>query len=281
MQCGSIYDRLALPCDRYYNALVERSGKNIGGYFGERIDIQDVLRQIDRAIAEKNWVRDVVPLTVDDAGRKIDFLFYRRALPEPRHHIYLSTGIHGDEPAGPLALLQFLELDRWPAGAAIWLCPCLNVTGFPLNRRENFQGIDLNRDYRHLASAEIRAHVDWLQRQPRFDISICLHEDWEAQGFYLYELNPDQKPSFAPKIIDAVAKVCPIDGSPSIEGRPAQHGVIRPQLNPEDRPQWPEALYLITNKTRLSYTMEAPSDFPLPMRVAALTAAMRAVLESF
>jgi hypothetical protein len=46
-----------------------------------------------------------------------------------------------------------------------------------------------------------------------------------------------------------------------------------------DRPQWPEAVYLVTqNKTRLSYTFEAPSDFPLPVRVAALGAAVRAAL---
>jgi len=63
-----------------------------------------------------------------------------------------------------------------------------------------------------------------------------------------------------------------------IENWPAQNGVIRPQINPAERPQWPEALYLISHKTLQSYTMEAPSDFPLPVRVAALTAAVRAVL---
>lgn len=259
---------------------MERSGKNIGGYYGERIDIQGILQKIDCVLAEKKWVRDAVPLARGEAGEEINFLAYRRALPEARHHLYLSTGIHGDEPAGPLAMLELLEEDRWPQETAIWICPCLNMTGFPLNRRENFQGIDLNRDYRHLTSAEIRAHVDWLQRQPRFDLSLCLHEDWEALGFYLYELNPDQKAGFAETIIDAVAKVCPIDPSPLIEGRTAEKGVIRPLLNPEERPQWPEALYLLTYKTRLSYTLEAPSDFPLTTRVAALTAGVRAVLRA-
>jgi hypothetical protein len=61
-----------------------------------------------------------------------------------------------------------------------------------------------------------------------------------------------------------------VDTSPVIEDWPAQNGVIRPNLNPAERPQWPEAIYLITHKTRQSYTMEAPSDFPLPARVAAL-----------
>ena len=75
----------------------------------------------------------------------------------------------------------------------------------------------------------------------------------------------------AEKIVEAVAKVCPIDPSPVIETWTASAGVIRPDLNPADRPQWPEAFYLITHKTSLGYTLEAPSDFPLPTRVAALT----------
>ncbi len=99
--------------------------------------------------------------------------------------VYISTGIHGDEPAGPLAALQLLQEDCWPKDAALWMCPCLNPTGFPLNRRENAQGIDLNRDYRHLETAEVQAHTSWLQRQPAFDLTLCLHEDWESRGFYI------------------------------------------------------------------------------------------------
>jgi predicted deacylase len=245
---------------------VQRLGKNIGGYHGETIDIPWLLQQIDQAVAGKNWVRDP------------DFLAFRRPNPSARVNFYISTGMHGDEPAGPLAALRLLQEDEWPNHVAIWLCPLLNPTGFPLNRRENASGIDLNRDYRHLQSQEIRAHVDWLNRQPSFDISLCLHEDWESNGFYVYELNPDNRPSFAEKILEAASKFCPVDMSPVIEDWPAQNGVIRPNVNPAERPRWPEALYLITNQTRQSYTMEAPSDFPLPDRVSALVAGLRAVL---
>jgi hypothetical protein len=82
----------------------------------------------------------------------------------------------------------------------------------------------------------------------------------------------------AEKILEAAAKVCPVELSPVIENWPAQNGVIRPQVNPAERPQWAEAMYLITHKTRQSYTMEAPSDYPLPARVAALVAGVRAAL---
>ena len=193
--------------------------------------------------------------------------------------IYISTGIHGDEPGGPLAVLQLLQENRWPADADIWLCPCLNPTGFPLNTRENAQGVDLNRDYLNTKTAEISAHIAWLEKQPRFDVCMCLHEDWESQGFYVYELNPDNQPSFAEPIMENVSKVCPIDMSAEIEGRPAAGGIIRPVSDPRSRPQWPEAFYLFTHKTRLSYTLEAPSDFTLQTRVAAELAGVRAMLD--
>src|SRR5580658_1412778 len=76
--------------------------------------------------------------------------------------IYLSAGIHGDEPAPPLALLSMIESGDFDARATWFLCPLLNPDGFVTGVRENASGIDLNRDYRHLASPEIRAHVAWL-----------------------------------------------------------------------------------------------------------------------
>ena len=160
------------------------------------------------------------------------------------------------------------------------LCPCLNPTGFALNRRENAQGFDLNRQYLHPEALETRSHIEWLQRQSSFDVTVCLHEDWESHGFYLYELNPDGRPSHAEEIIRRTATVCPIDLSSVIEERPAQGGIIRPSVDPMSRPQWPEAFWLLTHKTRQSYTLEAPSDFPLSTRVAALVTGVRAVLEA-
>jgi len=171
-----------------------------------------------------------------------------------------------------------LQENNWPNDAEVWLLPCLNPNGFVLNTRESADGVDLNRDYRHLESGEVTAHVRWLERQPKFDLYLCLHEDWESHGFYLYEQNPDSKISFAEKMIEAVQKVCPIDLSEIIEERPAQNGIVRPNISPQERPDWPEALYLISHKSRQGYTLEAPSDFPLATRVNALVAAVNGAL---
>lgn len=258
---------------------VERLGKNHGGYHGETIDIRAVLRDIGIAARQHGWTPEIF-------GRQGEFNLFTlhrpASLPSLRPtRVYLSAGIHGDEPAGPMAALRLLQENHWPADAELWFCPCLNPVGFVLNRRENPDGKDLNRDYRHLETAEVRAHIAWLERQPQFNLYLCLHEDWEAHGFYLYEQNPDQQPALAEKIIEAVRKVCPIDPSEIIEDRPANGGIIRPELDPNTRPQWAEAFYLIMNKSRLGCTLEAPSDFPLPVRVNALVTGMNAALESF
>lgn len=260
---------------------LRRLGRNVNGYFGDTIDINAILKDCVAAASAHRWTIEEMPLP----GQPGLLAFSRRAEtppPDAAGHspraVYLSTGIHGDEPAGPLAARRLLQEDRWPANLDLWFCPCLNPAGFALNRRENAAGLDLNRQYLHPKTEETKSHIAWLERQPRFDLCLCLHEDWEAHGFYLYELNPDGVPSLAEKIVARVAEVCPIDRSELIEGRPARDGIIRPGLDPRSRPQWPEAFFLLTHKTRLSYTLEAPSDFPLPARVAALVAAVNTAL---
>ncbi|MEY2428842.1 MAG: hypothetical protein QOJ40_1727 [Verrucomicrobiota bacterium] len=257
---------------------MQRLGKNTDRYYGETIDIEKILADCIAAGQANGWSIEKIP-----AAPRPDLLaLTRRATavgaPDPPRRIYLSAGIHGDEPAGPPAIRQLLQENQWPANVELWLCPCLNPTGFALNRRENDEGLDLNRQYLEPKAVETIAHMAWLERQPAFDLCLCLHEDWESQGFYVYELNPDNRPSLAEPIINRVAEVCPIDSSEMIEGRPAQAGIIRPSVDPRSRPQWPEAFFLLTHKTRLSYTLEAPSDFPLPTRVASLVAGVRAAI---
>jgi len=256
-----------------------RLGKNLNGYFGERIEVATVLRDCLAAARTNGWSAEDIPV---NENLSLPALMRRgRVISSPGAEpprVYLSAGIHGDEPAGPLAMRQLLRENRWPQGLSLWLCPCLNPDGFARNRRENAAGADLNRQYLNPQAAETAAHIAWLERQPAFDLCLCLHEDWEAHGFYLYELNPDNRPSLGREIVRRVARVCPIDTSPTIEGRVATEGVIRPTLDPRDRPQWPESFYLLTHKTRLSYTLEAPSDFALAARVAALVIGVNTAL---
>ena len=200
--------------------------------------------------------------------------------PGPRPRIYLSAGIHGDEPAGPLTLVSLMERGVFDQRADWFLCPLLNPIGFVHRTRENADGVDLNRDYRALKSAEIQAHARWLKVQPNFDLALCVHEDWEAKGYYLYELNPMAKLSLARPVMDAVAAVCPIETATVIDGREiSEPGIIRPISDPLLRELWPESIYLRAHHTRLSYTLESPSAFPIVERVAAHSRAIEAAID--
>jgi hypothetical protein len=232
------------------------------------------LRRLEPAAAKAGF--RVEPFG-DVAGHRL--VAVTKRTPGPRPRIYLSAGIHGDEPAPPLSLLELMERGVFDGRAVWFICPLLNPIGFTRRTRENADGIDLNRDYRASKSAEIQAHSRWLKSQPNFDLSLCVHEDWESKGYYLYELNPNHRPTLANRIITAVSAVCPIETATVIDGREiSETGIIRPVSDPLTRELWPESIYLRAHHTRLSYTLESPSAFPLAERVAAQCAAIETAI---
>ena len=252
-------------------------GLNHGGYFGDCIDPDRVMACIRDEAARDGWAVEALET---EAGVTLPVL--RRHARRPGHRplrCYLSAGIHGDEPAGPLALLDLLRARLLPDHLDLTVCPVLNPRGLRANDRNNTDGIDLNRDYNHLRAPETRAHVAWLTAQGSFDVTVLLHEDWESAGFYLYELHPEEGPGLAHVVVDAVSRVCPIEHATQIDGREAHApGIIRPSIDPRSRPDWPEAFWLLQHRTPRNLTLEAPSDFPLATRVAALVEGVRAVL---
>ncbi len=209
-------------------------------------------------------------------------LAYTKRTPGPRPKVYLSAGVHGDEPAPPHALHRLMESGFFDGRCTWFICPLLNPTGFLHRTRENHAKVDLNRDYKGPQSDEVRAHTAWLRRQPNFDLIICLHEDWESTGFYLYELNPDKRPTLAPAMIAAARAHVPIDSATVIDGRPIDEpGIIRPISDPLLRETWPEAIYLRNHHGSLDYTLETPSALPLEQRIITQCAVVRSALDEF
>jgi protein MpaA len=101
--------------------------------------------------------------------------------------IALAAGIHGDEPAGPWALLSFVAEGKLDPSYSYRIWPCTNPTGFGAGTRESCDGVDLNRTFgRGGGSPEAKAILT-ANRDHAFALSIDLHEDADATGFYCYE----------------------------------------------------------------------------------------------
>ena len=199
--------------------------------------------------------------------------------------IYLSAGVHGNEPAGPMALLELLRRKAFPDGLNYLLFPLVNPVGLAAGTRENGDGIDLNRDYGLAAQApETRAQLAWIKERS-FDLVICLHEDDDGEGFYLYAHCEDSAPHDYPALALKVAEPWTgIDLREEIDAMPACNGLMAPpdSVLARDRPDLPEALRLrFYHGSRFTFTTETPSRLDLPRRIGAQCAVVSAILHVF
>ena len=119
--------------------------------------------------------------------------------------VSLSAGVHGDEPAASWALLGIARDGLLNPRFAYRIWPMLNPSGYLAQTRENAEGVDINRSFtRGGTSPEARAVIT-ANRDRRFALALDLHEDFEADGCYLYEpLRPGASPRFAASIVAAL-----------------------------------------------------------------------------
>jgi hypothetical protein len=206
-------------------------------------------------------------------------LAWERPANGPR--VYLSAGIHGDETAGPLALLELLRSGFFRPDFHWLVCPALNPDGIATGSRGNASGIDLNRDYIQLQSPEIKAHRAWIESRPAPALFLSFHEDWESSGFYFYEINlRDDQCERARAILAAVSPWFAPEPGPVIDGHTTRGpGWIHHPPEADVPEGWPEAILLAKYGCPLSFTFETPSHAPLASRVAAHVAAANAVAD--
>jgi protein MpaA len=235
----------------------------------------DFLPAFNRAATAAGFSRSVLAETA--AG---PLEVWERSGGGPR--VYLSSGIHGDEPAGPLALLDLMADGFFGPDMDWTICPALNPTGLAAGRRENAEGIDLNRDYLRRTTLEVAAHANWLESRAVPRLFLSLHEDWEAKGFYLYEINLEEDvPARTRNIIDAARPWFPPDHGQDIDGHaPRGPGWIFHAAKADVPEGWPEAIFVANAGCPLSFTLETPSHGKLEARVAAQCAAVRAACRS-
>src|SRR5260370_13635146 len=102
--------------------------------------------------------------------------------------IGICAGIHGDEPEGSRAIVQFVKLleakPELVTGYCLHLYPVCNPAGYEDGTRLSRSGKDLNREFwTDSAEPEVRLlEAEIISRS--FDGIISLHTDDTSEGFY-------------------------------------------------------------------------------------------------
>lgn len=162
----------------------------------------------------------------------------------PTHPTVLLTGgVHGDEPAGVYATIEFLEQDAAQYADRVNLCllPCVNPSGFEADGRHTMNGTDLNRMFgKESAQPEVAAIEEWLHYHKHlFRLHLDLHEnnpdapkeegeenEENPRACYLYESMEDHARRIGRQLIDALPHSAPVCLLPKIEGETNDRGVI-------------------------------------------------------
>jgi hypothetical protein len=190
--------------------------------------------------------------------------------------IGIFAGIHGDEPEGVHALVQFIKLleakPELAAGYYLSFYPVCNATGFEDGTRFSRSGIDLNREFwKNSGEPEVRLLQAELQSRS-FQGIISLHTDDTSDGFYGIVRGATLTKHLIEPALAAAEKFLPRDERPVIDGFNARNGVIRDCYDgvlsapPKVRPRPFEII------------LETPTTSPEYLKELAFVAALQTIL---
>ena len=180
--------------------------------------------------------------------------------------VLITGGVHGDEPAGVEAVLQFLERDNTALlkQFSFTIIPCINPYGYVHDTRETRDDVDINRSFETDNIAEV-AIVKKILGQTQFSFAIDFHEDYDATGFYLYEGKRDEK-YIGPQLATAAKAIGPIDPEDPGEDAPnLVEGVYKVATEWGTQGLAPYLLHFHSEHVIIS---ETPTDWQLEQRVA-------------
>jgi murein peptide amidase A len=188
----------------------------------------------------------------------------------------IFAGIHGDEPEGVYALVQFIKLleakPELAAGYYLSFYPVCNPTGFEDATRHTRSGKDLNREFwKNSAEPEVRLLQAELQSRS-FQGLISLHTDNTSAGFYGFARGATLTKNLIQPALRAAEKFLPRDERPVIDGFRARDSIIRDCYDgilsapPKVRPRPFEII------------LETPSTPPEYLKELAFVAALQTIL---
>lgn len=217
------------------------------------------------------------PTILGDAQGLPIVAFETRACAQGQPAAYISTGVHGDEAAAPWGLLAWAEANiEQLRNESFLLCPCLNPIGLTLNTRADHRGLDINRRF-HLRRDPLAGPWQKLIRSRTLRLGLCLHEDYDGQGSYIYVLGKGAKAT-GKAVLAEVEPLTGYDPRVHIDISKARRGVVHRESVPANLPG-PEAIVLFQLGCSMTLTFETPSEFALDIRVQAQKKCIEATLE--
>lgn len=187
----------------------------------------------------------------------------------------LFAGIHGDEIAGSIALVELITaLSRDPSpikGFELFIYPVCNPSGYEDDTRWPRGGNDLNREFwKDAATPEVQI-LEAQLRGLAFDGIVSLHADDTSEGVYGFTGGDVLTKNLLYPALNAAAEFLPVNLTPTIDGFPAEDGIISEGYRgilsapPEQAPRPFEIIF------------ETPQLAPLELQVAAHLAALHSI----
>src|ERR1017187_2604579 len=136
--------------------------------------------------------------------------------------IGIFAGIHGDEPEGAHAIVQFIKLleakPELATGYYLSFYPVCNPTGFEDGTRFSRSGRDLNREFwKNSTEPEVRLlQAELVSRS--FQGIISLHTDDTSDGFYGFAHGATLTKHLIEPALAAAEDIMPRDKRPVIDG---------------------------------------------------------------
>lgn len=149
---------------------------------------------------------------------------------EPYMRIGIFAGVHGDEPAGVQAIIDFLDHmevnPRLFRAYRIHLYPVCNPTGFEDGTRHARSGHDLNREFWRGSSDPEVGLLEQELRTQKFDGIIALHSDDTSDGLYGFVRGHTLTEHLLKPALAAAQAALPVNMGSMIDGFHAVDGII-------------------------------------------------------
>lgn len=191
----------------------------------------------------------------------------------------IFAGIHGDEEAGILATQQLI---RWAkekpeelGDYELHFFPVCNPTGRSLGTRNNFNDLDLNREFWYGSIEPEILYLESELRRERYDGIISLHSDTDSDGCYGFVSGGLLSEQLLKPALQAANAHLPFNSEPLIDGFLAFEGIIREgYLGILSAPPEQEV-------KPLEIVFETPGLAPMNQQVEATVAAVKAILAKY